>query len=176
MQLSDVGSRICILGPSNSGKSTLAVAIARKAGLEPVHLDQLCHMPGTDWAVRPEAEFQALHDAAIERDRWVIDGNYSRYLQQRLDRATGLILLDISTPRSLIRYVRRTLFERDRKGGLAGGKDSLKWDMVRHITMVNPKGRERARGIYAASPLPKIALMSARAVSDVYARWGLERP
>ena len=37
MNLSDLGDRICILGPSNSGKSTLADAIARKRGLEPVH-------------------------------------------------------------------------------------------------------------------------------------------
>ncbi|TGQ03272.1 AAA family ATPase, partial [Mesorhizobium sp. M00.F.Ca.ET.217.01.1.1] len=39
MNLSDLGDRICILGPSNSGKSTLADAIARKRGLTPIHLD-----------------------------------------------------------------------------------------------------------------------------------------
>jgi Cytidylate kinase len=41
MQLPDLGERICILGPSNSGKSTLAEAIARKRGLQAVHSDQL---------------------------------------------------------------------------------------------------------------------------------------
>ena len=29
MDLDDLGARICILGPSNSGKSTLAAAIGR---------------------------------------------------------------------------------------------------------------------------------------------------
>src|SRR6516225_11108594 len=38
MQLADLGERICILGPSNSGKSTLAETIARKRGLELIHL------------------------------------------------------------------------------------------------------------------------------------------
>lgn len=34
MSLSDLGNRICILGPSNNGKSTL---------------DVLHHVPNTDW-------------------------------------------------------------------------------------------------------------------------------
>lgn len=53
MRLEDLGQRICILGPSNSGKSTLASAIGRKCGLTVIHLDQLYHRPGTDWEPRP---------------------------------------------------------------------------------------------------------------------------
>ena len=53
MNLDTLGPRICILGPSNSGKSTLADAIAAKQGLEPIHLDRLYHLPHTDWQPRP---------------------------------------------------------------------------------------------------------------------------
>ena len=111
MNLDTLGPRICILGPSNSGKSTLADAIAAKQGLEPIHLDRLYHLPHTDWQPRPAGEFLTLHDAAIAGERWVMDGNYSSCLPQRLARATGLILLDLSTPLSLWRYARRTWFE-----------------------------------------------------------------
>ena len=104
MNLDTLGPRICILGPSNSGKSTLADAIAAKQGLEPIHLDRLYHLPHTDWQPRPAGEFLTLHDAAIAGERWVMDGNYSSCLPQRLARATGLILLDLSTPLSLWRY------------------------------------------------------------------------
>jgi adenylate kinase family enzyme len=121
MTLNQLGTRICIMGPSNSGKSTLAEAIAKARGLQVVHLDQLHHLPHTDWVPRPPAEFAALHDAAIAGDRWVMDGNYSRLLPQRLQRATGVILLDVPTTTSLYRYVRRCWFERDRRGGLEGG-------------------------------------------------------
>lgn len=104
--LDELGERICILGPSNSGKSTLATAIARRRGLPAVHLDQLFHLPRTDWQPRPEAEFLALHDQAIRQPRWVMDGNYTRCLGRRLKRATGLVLLDVPMAVSLLRYVR----------------------------------------------------------------------
>src|SRR5215469_12417935 len=118
MLLSDLGERICILGPSNSGKSTLAAAIARKRGFEAIYLDRLYHLPNTDWVVRPTDEFVVLHNAAIAGERWVMDGNYSKWMPQRFSRATGLILLDISTPASLFRYYRRTLFGCERAGAL----------------------------------------------------------
>lgn len=77
MELSELGTRICVLGPSNSGKSTLAAAIGRKLGIEVVHLDQLHHVPSSDWQPRPANEFLALHDEAINREQWVMEGNYS---------------------------------------------------------------------------------------------------
>ena len=70
MTLDQLGPRLCILGPSNSGKSTLAVAIASARGLAPIHLDQLHHRPHTDWVPRPADDFAALHDAAIRGDSW----------------------------------------------------------------------------------------------------------
>ncbi|WP_198137576.1 hypothetical protein [Terriglobus sp. TAA 43] len=103
MPLSELGERICILGPSNSGKSTLADAIARKVDLQAVHLDQLHHLPHTNWVPRPASEFLALHDEAIAGERWVIDGNYSIHFPQRFLRATGIIVLDVSTLTSLFR-------------------------------------------------------------------------
>lgn len=177
MRLADLGPRICILGPSNSGKSTLAAAIGAVLGLPTIHLDQLYHYPNSDWAPRPADHFIALHDAAIQGDRWVIDGNYSRGFPQRLARATGLILLDVSTATSLLRYARRTIFERHgRAGGLEGGKDSLKWSMIRHIAMVTPRNRERYAALFLQTELPKIGLLSARDIKRFYQVEALKRP
>jgi adenylate kinase family enzyme len=173
MNLSDLGDRICILGPSNSGKSTLANAIARKRGLEAVHLDQLFHLPNTDWEQRPRDEFIALHDMAIAGGRWVMDGNYSVCMPQRFARATGLILLDISAPASLLRYFRRTLFETGRLGALEGGRDSVKWDMIHHIAVVQPRNRNRYSAMFDTLDLPKLRLTSVRAIKQCFRAWGL---
>ena len=174
MELSELGTRICILGPSNSGKSRLALAIAHKRDLPPIHLDRLHHLPHTHWQPRPKDEFLALHDEAIAGDRWVMEGNYSVCLPQRLARATGVIVLDVSTLASLYRYVRRTLFERERAGALDGQLDRLNWAMIHHIAVVTPLNRRRYTDVYRQITLPKRHLSSLRAIRDCYRQWELE--
>lgn len=175
MTLDELGTRICIMGPSNSGKSTLAKAIARAKDLEVVHLDQPHHLPHTDWVPRPADEFAALHDAAIAGARWVIEGNYSRLLPQRLEKATGFILLDVPTATSLYRYLRRCWFERDRRGGLEGGRDSVKWDMIRHIAVATRANRNRYRTMIDGISLPKVQINSTKALAAFYRSNGLKR-
>lgn len=175
MTLDELGPRICIMGPSNSGKSTLAAAISQARGLPVVHLDQLHHLPHTDWVPRPPDEFAALHDQAITGDRWLIEGNYARLLPQRLERATGFILLDVPTMTSLYRYMRRCWFERDRRGGLEGGRDSVKWDMIRHIGIASRANRARYRNMIDAIGLPKMRIASTGALADFYRANGLRR-
>ncbi|MEL6061759.1 MULTISPECIES: AAA family ATPase [unclassified Methylobacterium] len=175
MRIEALGPRICIIGPSNSGKSTLAAAIGRARNLPPIHLDQLYHRPNTDWEPRPAEEFQALHDAAILGPRWIMDGNYSRCLPQRLERATGLIVLDVPTAVSLVRYLRRTWFERDRYGTLEGGRDSVKWSMIRHIVVTTPANRKRYAQMFGATGLPTLRLDTPQALARFYRREGLSR-
>lgn len=173
--LGDLGPRICILGPSNSGKSTLADMIARSRGHAPIHLDQLYHLPNTDWRPRPVEEFVTLHDAEIADERWVMDGNYSRCMQQRFARSTGVILLDVSTVTSLVRYLRRSWGKRDRIGGLDGGADSVKWDMIRHIVGAGRENRRRYRSMLAGVSTPTIELTSLRQITRFCQQQGLSR-
>ena len=175
MTLDDLGQRICILGPSNSGKSSLAAAIERARGLPAIHLDQLRNLPNTAWVPRPDAEFITLHDAAIAGERWVMDGNYSRLMPQRLARATGVIVLDLTTCRSLWRYIRRSLFERDRIGGLEGGLESVNWDMLHHIAVATPPRSKRQAALLDSLDLPGIRLSTPKALATFYRSEGLTR-
>jgi adenylate kinase family enzyme len=173
MTLADLGPRICVIGPSSSGKSTLAAAIGRTRGLPVVHLDQLYHKPETDWEPRPSADFDTLHAAAIESERWVMDGGYSRVLPLRLARATGVIRIECSTTTSLIRYLRRSWFERERHGGLSGGHDSAKWLMIRHIAVTTRINHARDAAQFERLTLPKIRLASTRDLALFYRAEGL---
>ncbi|NBW08006.1 MAG: AAA family ATPase [Caulobacteraceae bacterium] len=176
MTLDDLGPRIIILGPSNSGKSTLAEAIARARGLQAIHLDQLHHQPGTDWVQRPPEEFVRLHAEAIAGERWVMDGNYSRLLPSRLERATGVIRLELPTAVSLYRYARRSWFERGRVGALDGGRDSVKWVMIHHIAVTTRSNRARDHRAFESFDLPKIRLATPAALNEFYRANGLSRP
>ena len=113
--LATLGRRIMVLGLTNSGKSTLAVALSDRLGVPPIHLDQLQHRPNTNWEQRPEAEFAALHDAAILAPEWIVDGSYSRVMPQRLARATGIIVVTDSLVIRYRRYFARTLFQKVRE-------------------------------------------------------------
>lgn len=174
LTLDDLGARVCILGPSNSGKSTLAAMIGAAGRRDVVHLDQLHHLPGTDWHQRPAAEFLALHDAAIAGERWVIEGNYSRSLPQRLARATGVILLHVPRAVSLWRYARRTLFEGERRiGGLPGARETLKFEMAHHIAFDAPGRLSRNAALVEVAGVPCIRLRSRKAVARFRAANGL---
>jgi adenylate kinase family enzyme len=174
--LETFGRRIMICGPSNSGKSTLAVAIGARLGAEPVHLDQMRHLPGTDWRRRGDEEFAALHDAAILGDAWVMDGNYSALMPRRLARATGIILLTDNRVANFARYLRRTLFEHERAGMLEGGRDSIKWDMVMWILVRSPRSVRRYREMLPRAGLPFAEVRGMGGLGRLYRDWGLVRP
>lgn len=177
LPLSDLGQRIMVLGPSNAGKSTLAVALSQKLSLPVVHLDQLQHSPNTDWEPRAEKDFAALHDAAIEDDQWVMDGNYSRLMPQRFERATGIILITSNHWLRLARYLRRTLFHPSaRVGNLEGGRDSLKWHMVDWIIFKTPKNAARYRRMVEQTDLPRVVCPSIKSLKQLYSDWDLPTP
>lgn len=168
MDLDDLGERIVILGPSNSGKSTLAVAIGYARSLPVVHLDQYRHQPGTQWVERPDAEFERLHDAAVESERWVIEGNYSRWLPGRLARATGLVLLDASMAASVVRYLRRTWSVTERAGSLEGTRDTVSIEMIKFILGPTRTNRHRYRLIFEEFRGPKVFLPNRGSLRTFY--------
>tara|TARA_R110002020_G_scaffold103783_2_gene243299 strand:- start:587 stop:1138 length:552 start_codon:yes stop_codon:yes gene_type:complete len=174
LPLADLGRRIMVTGPSNAGKSTLAHAIGRKLAIPAIHLDQLCHLPGTDWEPRDRDEFHRLHDAAILGDAWVMDGNYSAIMPQRFARATGVIVIDDHFLKRYVRYFRRTLFQPDRIGGLPGGKDSVKWEMIAWIW--KSRDASKYRDMAARTGVPVITCRSLAEINQLYAAWALLPP
>ena len=85
--------RIMIIGCGGSGKSTLARALGEKTGLPVVHLDQIYWSPGNWEHLEPDV-FDALLEAELEKPRWIIDGNFNRTLEARLNQCDTVIWLD----------------------------------------------------------------------------------
>ena len=99
--------RIMIIGCSGSGKSTLARALKEKLGLPVVHLDQLWHSPG--WQHITREEFDRRLEMAVNMDRWIIDGNYSRTIPQRLPKCDTIVYLDFSRWECLLGIAQRMI-------------------------------------------------------------------
>jgi len=172
--LASLGRRIMILGPTNSGKSTLAVAVAQKLDIPAIHLDRLQHLPNTNWQVRPEEEFAALHDQVILEPSWVIDGGYSRLAPQRVRRATAILVIDAGLATRYRRYFYRTLLQKSRAGALEGEQDSLNWLMLRWLWKSrNAAGKYRQLAL--ASGLPHVFTGTPEELNRLYASWDLKR-
>lgn len=97
--------RIMIFGGSGSGKSTLARQVGAITGLPVVHFDPIYWMPG--WVPRPSADIMRLAVEAADRPQWVIDGNHSRSIEHRANRADLIIYLDMPLPLRLWRFTKR---------------------------------------------------------------------
>jgi adenylate kinase family enzyme len=106
--------RVVILGPGGSGKSELAMAVARRSGLPIVHLDVLFWRYG--WTPAPRDE--ALRDlaAAVAGERWILDGNFLDLGgdDTRFERADTVILLDLPRATCVWRVLRRLVRDRRR--------------------------------------------------------------
>ncbi|MFC7776218.1 AAA family ATPase [Pantoea sp. GCM10028869] len=173
LSLGDLGPRICIMGPSNSGKSTLGKAISSKTSLPLIHLDQLHHLPDTKWVPREPEDFYRLHEEAIRKERWVIEGNYTKCISPRLERATGLVLLNVPVTIALQRYIRRCYSSKPRIGGLNIRRENVTWEMLKYIVHTAPKNHLDHMKIFEQATIPKLMLASLREINICYQNWNI---
>jgi len=162
--LEALGARIAIIGPSNSGKSTLGCLISRARGIPVYSLDLIRYEPGGFENLRSIEDFHGDHARLLANPGWIIEGNYSSCLQERLDRATGVILLDCPSWLSVGRYIRRCFRPGVRPGAFPGRvREPVRLAMIRHILGATRDNRTRYRRLFESLNLPKIMLMSPRA-------------
>ena len=99
--------RIMIIGCPGAGKSTLSRALAEKLGVPLTHLDRLHWREG--WQEVSKEEFDRLLAAEIEKPQWVIDGNYTRTIPMRLEKADTVVYLDFGRMRCTLGVLKRVI-------------------------------------------------------------------
>lgn len=85
--------KVIILGCPGSGKSTFARKLQEKTDLPLYYLDMIWHKPDKTTLTKEEFD-EKLHEL-IARDEWIIDGNYSRTLEPRLQACDTAFVLDL---------------------------------------------------------------------------------
>ena len=106
-----------------------------------------------------------------------MDGNYSRLIPKRFERATSVILITSNHWLRLARYFKRTLAHPTaRLGNLDGGQERLKWMMIDWILFKTPRNAKRYAQMIEATSLPRIYCKTAKDLSKLYSYWGLEIP
>lgn len=103
--------RIMIIGCGGAGKSTLARTLGEITGLPVVHLDRIWWAPG-NWQHIQQEEFDEKLHAELAKPRWILDGNFNRTLEWRLQCCDTVIYLDMPRLVCLKNWIGRVIKNR----------------------------------------------------------------
>ena len=87
--------KVIVIGCPGSGKTTFAEKLNKRTGLPLFHLDAIWHKPDRTHISREEYD-QRLAEI-LEVEEWIIDGNYSRTLEVRMQASDTIFLFDLPT-------------------------------------------------------------------------------
>lgn len=154
--------RVLVLGGCGSGKSTFARRLSQRTGLPVVHLDQLYWSPG--WVERPEEEFRRLLTHALDQPAWIMDGNFSGTLPQRLARCDQVFFFDLSPAACLLGVLRRIAASRGRtRPDMAEGcPERLDPAFLRYTWRFSRDKAPKVRTLLAESGIPCLRFTSRR--------------
>ena len=139
--------RVLIIGGNGSGKSTFAKALAEKTALPCIHLDKILWCG--NWEYLSHEEFDILLEAELEKDCWIIDGNYERTLEKRLQYCDTVFYFDFSTVSCLFGVTQRIIKNYGRTREDMGGNcpEKFDFDFYKAILRFNKRNRPKTKAL-----------------------------
>lgn len=86
--------KISIIGSCGAGKSTFAKKLSEKLNLPLISLDTCYWKPG--WVRTPRDEWRPKVKELVNRDEWVMEGNYQNTFDIKFPASDVIIVLDIN--------------------------------------------------------------------------------
>ena len=87
--------KVIVIGCPGSGKSTFSVALHKMTGISLYHLDMMYW--NADKTTAKKSVFLERLATVMERDEWIIDGNYASTMELRLEACDTVFFLDFPT-------------------------------------------------------------------------------
>ncbi len=129
--------RIMIIGPCGAGKSTLARKLHQQLSLELIHLDQLYWQP--NWTETDPGPWKKIVEQIVQKDQWIIDGNFGSTMDIRIEKADTIIFLAYSTFTCITRVLQRIWqnYGRVRPDMTEGCQERLDLDFLHYVLVFN---------------------------------------
>lgn len=140
--------RICVLGNSGSGKSTISFKLAEMLKLPLYHLDKIYWQP--NWVATPKEEVVKRVRDIASLEQWIIDGNNKSTMIERFERADAVIYLDYSPIFCLWRVIRRALTTVVRADMAEGCKERINWGFCKYVLSYNKRVRPKVWALIEA--------------------------
>lgn len=86
-------NKIIVIGSPGSGKTTFSEKLHSKINIPLFYLDAIWHKADRTHITRDE--FDAKLSEILDKDSWIIDGNYSRTLERRIAACDTVFLFDL---------------------------------------------------------------------------------
>lgn len=131
--------KVIIIGCPGSGKTIFAEKLNKATGLPLYYLDAIWHKPDKTHIAREE--FDERIDEIFSTSEWIIDGNYDRTIETRIQNCDTAFLFDLPTDVCLQGATER----------LGKGRYDLPWIE----TELDPEFESFIKN-FSENPLPKI--------------------
>ena len=154
--------KIIVIGCSGSGKSTLSRKLSEITQIPVVHLDKLWWKP--NWETVSRDEFDVRHRAAMEEPTWIMDGNFSRTLPERIDNCDTVIYLDFNRMTCIMGVLKRvfTGLGKVRPDMGEGCPERFDWRFLVWVWNFNKKNRAKTYQLLAEAQHAKVHILKNR--------------
>lgn len=161
--------RVLIIGNAGAGKSTFAKKLAQKLALPLVHLDRLFW--NGNWEHVTREEFDNLLQAELEKEQWIIDGNFNRTIAHRLKYCDTVFYFDLPTLTCLQGITKRVFTNYGKTRSDMGGNcpeyfDKQKWELFRNVVGFNKAHRKAYYDLLSAAPHVNVIIIKSRKQAD----------
>lgn len=127
-----------------------------------VHLDKLFWTPG--WVSLPPEEFDPKVQAELEKECWIMDGNFNRTMPERLERSDTVIYLDFGRLSCLLGVAKRilTTYGTVRADMGEGCPERIDLEFLKWVWNYNKNKRRKNYDLIAKYPHVKLVVLKNR--------------
>ena len=139
--------KILVIGGNGSGKSIFSQKLGEKTGLPVVHLDKIWWRG--HWEYISREEFDEKLGAELQKDEWIIDGNFERTLESRLQFCDTVFYFDFSTIQCLFGITERILnnYGKTRADMGENCPERFDFEFYKAILRFNKKNRPKTKAL-----------------------------